>query len=103
MISSALEKLAKDDRALPEARKLAREGMDKDNSLRDHGQAVEAMTEILERIKGIETPEDKAMAMKKELEDMAENLSNPGDRAGAVEIAEGFIEIEGIRIPRNQL
>jgi hypothetical protein len=61
------------------------------------------MREILERIKEIETPEDKAMAMKKELEGMAENLSNPGDRVGAVEIAEGFIEVDGFRMPRNQL
>jgi len=103
VLSSALEKLAKNDRALPEARKLAREGLDADNSLRDHGQAVDAMIKILDQVKGIETPEDKALEMKKELAGMAGTLSNPGPGDGAVEIAEGFIEIDGIRIPRNQL
>lgn len=84
--------------SLAQVRKLAREGMEQDDSIKDHGKAVQAMLSVLDTIESMPSPEEVAKA---DLREMAGNLQKDGSSSGIV-VEDTFVDIDGFRLSRKQ-
>jgi hypothetical protein len=105
VLYEGLRHIAENKSATEDVRKLAKKTMKADESMQDHHQAVETMTQALKEIELMQTPKETAeIELRKSAENLRKMADNPGrESASTVEIDDEFIDIGGIRLRRNSL